>query len=56
MYYSIDGMHVSQNGRNLSKHAPIAMTIRNRLDQLQVIQTPHRAPIGIPTGAIVTSK
>ncbi len=46
VYHSIDGMHVSLNGINLSKHAPIVMTISDGLDQL-TDKTAHRAPISV---------
>ncbi len=40
VYHSIDGMHVSPHGINLSKHAPIVMTISDGLDQL-IYKTEH---------------
>ncbi len=41
VYHFIDGMHISPNGINLSKHAPIVMTISDGLDQL-IDKTAHR--------------
>ncbi len=43
---SVDGMHVYPNGINLSKHAPIVMTISDGLDLL-IDKTVHRAPISV---------
>ncbi len=44
VYNIIDKMYVSPNGINVSKHAPIVMTLRGSIDQLRD-QTAHRAPI-----------
>ncbi len=44
MYNTIDKMYVSPNGINLSKHAPIVMTLKGSIDKLRY-QTAHRAPI-----------
>ncbi len=44
-------MHVSPNGINLSKHAPIVMTISDGLDQL-IDKTAHRAPVSVQKGCL----
>ncbi len=46
VYHSIDGMHISPNGNNLSKHALIVMTISDGLDQL-IDKTAHRALLSV---------
>ncbi len=46
VYHSIDGMHISLNGINLSKHDPIVMTINDGLDQL-IDKTAHRAFLSV---------
>ncbi len=44
---SVDGMHVYPNGIDISKHAPIVMTISDGLDLL-IDKTAHRgAPLSV---------